>query len=209
MLKSKVCFIGFFSMKKKHAEPYINMWRTLGARTDCEDYNLVDIMRTQSRYEKIQETFQPKQPHYDAVHCISAGSLYLLFLMQAKRTFTYSKIIFDSGPYTFDHKQTQIVAHEMFPFIKLLPVESILNAYHGLPIMLTLQEAHKKKVLYTPHSKLILTSKVDKTFDREFVNQYTRTSGAHRIEFERGKHANIYNNNKEEYLQSISDFINK
>jgi hypothetical protein len=209
MLKSKVCFIGFFAMKKKHAEPYINMWRTLGARTDCEDYNLLDIMRTQSIHEKIQETFQPKQPHYDAVHCISAGSLYLLFLMQAKRTFTYSKIIFDSGPYTFDHKHTQIVAHETFPFTKLLPVESILNAYHGLPMMLSLQEAHKKKVLYTPHPKLILTSNIDKTFDREFVNQYTRNSGAHRIEFERGKHANIYNNNKEEYIQSISDFINK
>jgi len=209
MLKSKVCFIGFFGMQKKHAEPYINMWRTLGAHTDCENYSIADLMRPQSKHEVIRNTFQPKHSHYDAVHCISGGSLYFLLLLQAKRTFTFSKIIFDSGPYTFDNKQTQIYTHQMFPFTKLLPIKTILNTYHGMPTMLTLQEAHKKQVLYTPHPKLILTSKVDKTFDREFVDQYNRNSRAHRIEFERGKHANIYNDNKEKYIQSISDFIQK
>ena len=207
MLKSKVCFIGFFGMQKKHADTYINMWRTLGAHTDCENYSIQNLFRY-SNHEKVRKTFQPKQPHYDTVHCISGGSLYFILLLQAKNTFTFSKIIFDSGPYTFDHKQTQIYAHQMFPFTKLLPVKTILNTCHGIPTMLTLQEAHKKHVLYTPHPKLILTSKVDKTFDRDFVDQYTRNSGAHRIEFEKGIHANIYNDNKEEYIQSISHFIN-
>lgn len=207
MLKSKVCFIGFFGMQKKHAETYINMWRTLGAHADCENYTIADIMQMPRRHEEIRETFQPKQPHYDTVHCISGGSLYVLLLIQAIKTFTFSKLIFDSGPYTFDHKQTQIYAHQVFPITKLLPVKNILNAYHGPTTILKLEEAHKKQVLYTPHPKLILTSKLDKTFDREFVDQYARNSGAHRIEFERGKHANIYNDNKEEYLQSISDFI--
>jgi len=207
MLKSKVCFIGFFGIQKKHTETYINMWRTLGAHTDCENYTTTDIMRPRSRYEEIRETFQPKQPHYDTVHCISGGSLYFLLLLQAKKTFTFSKIVFDSGPYTFDHKQTQIYAHEVFPITKLLPVKTILNTFHGMSAILKVQEAHKKQVLYTPHPKLILTSKVDNTFDREFVDQYTRNSGAHRVEFETGSHANIYKVNKEEYIQSISDFI--
>ena len=206
MLKSKVCFIGFFGMQKKHADIYINMWRMLGAHTDCENYSIKTVVRY-SNHEIILKTFQPKQPHYDAVHCISGGSLYFLLLLQAKKTFTFSKIIFDSGPYTFDNKQTQIYAHQMFPITKLLPVKTILDTCHGMSTMLTLQEAHKKHVLYTPHPKLILTSKLDNTIDREFVDQYTRNSGTHRIEFERGKHANIYNDNKEEYIQSISDFI--
>jgi hypothetical protein len=209
MLKSKVCFIGFFGMKKKHAETYINMWRTLGAHTDCENYTIADIMRMQSRHEEIRNTFQPKQPQYDTVHCISGGSLYLLLLMQAKNTFTFSKLVFDSGPYTFDHKQTQNYLHQTFPFTKLLPVKPILDTFHGMSTLLALQEAHKKQVLYSPHPKLILTSKLDNTIDREFVDQYNRNSGAHRVEFERGKHANIYNDNKEEYIQSISDFIKK
>lgn len=201
MLKSKVCFIGFFGMQKKHADTYINMWRTLGADTDCENYSIQNIFRY-SKHEIILKTFQPKQPHYDA-----GGSLYFLLLLQAKNTFTFSKIVFDSGPYTFDNKQTQIYAHQMFPITKLLPIKTILNTYHGIPPLLALQEAHKKHVLYTPHPKLILTSKLDNTIDREFVHQYTRNSGAKRIEFERGKHANIYNDNKEEYIQSISHFI--
>ena len=207
MLKSKVCLIGFFGMQKKHADTYINMWRTLGAHTDCENYSIQNLFRY-SKHEEVRKTFRPKQPHYDTVHCISGGSLYFLLLLQAKNTFTFSKIVFDSGPYTFDNKQTQIYAHQMFPITKLLPIKTILNTYHGIPTLLALQEAHKKQVLYTPHKKLILTSKVDKIFDREFVDQYTRNSGTHRIEFERGKHANIYNDNKEEYIQSISDFIN-
>jgi hypothetical protein len=210
MFKSKVCFIGFFGMQKKHADTYINMWRTLDARADYESYTIADIMRIpRSRHDIIRETFQPKQPHYDTVHCISGGSLYFLLLLQAKKTFTFSKIVFDSGPYTYDHKQTQIYAREVFPITKLLPVKTILNTFHGISTMLALQEEHEKHILYTPHPKLILTSKVDKTFDREFVDQYTRNSGAHRIEFEKGKHANIYNDNKEEYIQSISDFISK
>jgi hypothetical protein len=208
MLKSKVCFIGFFGMQKKHANIYTNMWRTLGAHADCENYSIQNLFRF-SKHEEICKTFQPKQPHYDTVHCISGGSLYFLLLLQAKKTFTFSKIIFDSGPYTFDHKQTQIYAHQMFPFTKPLPVESILNACHGISTMLTLQEAHKKQVLYTPHPKLILTSKVDTIFDREFVDQYTRNSGAKRIEFEKGSHANIYKVNNEEYTQHIYDFIKK
>ena len=208
MLKSKVCFIGFFGMQKKHAETYINLWRTLDADADYESYSSHSVLRP-SRHDVIRNTFQPKQPHYDVVHCISGGSLYLLLVMQAKKTFTYSKIIFDSGPYTVDHKQTQIYAHQTFPFTRIIPVRTIMNAYFGMPLVLQLHEAHKKHVLYTPHPKLILTSNVDKTIDREYVDQYTRSSGAHRVEFETGKHANIYKFNKENYTQSILDFFKK
>jgi hypothetical protein len=163
--------------------------------------------------EKIQEfsysesVIRAEKNHYDIVHCISGGSLYLHLLLTSKKTFTYSKIIYDSGPYTFDHKQTEIYAHQTFPITKCLPVKNILNAVNG-DASITLIDEHKN-TLYTSHEKLVLTSKLDKTIDREFVMKYIHDSSAKHIEFSKGIHANLYSTNKEEYTASLFDFIKK
>jgi len=207
MLKINVCFIGFFGMKQQHVNKYSNLWNSLNASTDFYRYNAYkDILRT-SNYYANREVFEPKKMHYDIVHCISGGSLYLHLLLTSKKTFTYNKIIYDSGPYTFDHKQTEIYAHETFPITQCLPIKNILNAINGNRA-LKLKEEHKLN-LYTPHEKLVLTSKLDKTIDREFVMKYIDKSGAKHIEFNNGKHANIYLTNQEEYTQSLFDFIRK
>jgi hypothetical protein len=162
---------------------------------------------TISNHKTTRELFEPKKNHYDIVHCISGGSLYLHLLLTSKKTFTYSKIIYDSGPYTFDHKQTEIYAHQTFPITKCLPVKNILNAVNG-DATVTLIDEHKS-TLYTSHEKLVLTSKLDKTIDRDFVMKYIHDSGAKHIEFSKGVHANLYLTNKEEYTQSLVDFIKK
>jgi hypothetical protein len=162
---------------------------------------------TISNHKTTRELFEPKKNHYDIVHCISGGSLYLHLLLTSKKTFTYSKIIYDSGPYTFDHKQTEIYAQQTFPITKCLPVKNILNAVNG-DATVTLIDEHKS-TLYTSHEKLVLTSKLDKTIDRDFVMKYIHDSGAKHIEFSKGVHANLYLTNKEEYTQSLVDFIKK
>jgi hypothetical protein len=207
MSKLSVCFIGFFGMKQQHANKYIDLWNNLNASTNYYKYSDYKDILTTSNHKKTRELFEPKKNHYDIVHCISGGSLYLHLLLTSKKTFTYSKIIYDSGPYTFDHKQTEIYAHETFPITKCLPVKNILNAVNGDATM-TLIDEHKS-TLYTSHNKLVLTSKFDKTIDRDFVMKYIHDSGAKHIEFSKGYHANLYLTNKEEYTQSLVDFIKK
>jgi hypothetical protein len=205
MSKINVCFIGFFGMKDKHVSKYVNLWNTLNASTDFYKYSAYkDILRS-SNHKVLRESFEPKKMHYDIVHCISGGSLYLHLLLTSKKTFTYNKIIYDSGPYTFDHKQTENYAHQTFPITRLLPVKNILNAING-NVASQLKDEHKNN-LYTPHKKLVLTCKTDYTIDRKFVNQFIHGSGAHNIEFNKGGHANLYQPNKEEYTQSLHDFI--
>jgi len=207
MSKLSVCFIGFFGIKQQHANKYIDLWNNLNASTNYYTYSAYkDLILTTSSH-KTRELFEPKKNHYDIVHCISGGSLYLHLLLTSKKTFTYSKIIYDSGPYTFDHKQTENYAHETFPITKCLPVKNILNAVNG-DFLAILKDEHKSN-LYTSHEKLVLTSKLDKTIDREFVMKYIHDSGAKHIEFSKGSHANLYSTNKEEYTQSLFDFIKK
>jgi len=209
MSKLSVCFIGFFGIKQQHANKYIDLWNKLNASTNYYKYSAYkDILTISNHNHKTnRELFEPKKNHYDIVHCISGGSLYLHLLLTSKKTFTYSKIIYDSGPYTFDHKQTEIYAHQTFPITKCLPVKNIFNAING-DIMAILKDEHKS-TLYTSHNKLVLTSKLDKTIDREFVMKYIHDSGAKHIEFSKGVHANLYLTNKEEYTQSLVDFIKK
>lgn len=205
MSKLNVCFIGFFGMKDKHASKYVNLWNTLNASTDVYKYSAYKDVLSTSSYKILRESFEPKKMHYDIVHCISGGSLYLHVLLTSKHTFTYSKIIYDSGPYTFDNKQTENYAHQTFPITRLLPVKKICNAIHGdMPSKLLVE--HKSN-LYTSHKKLVLTCKSDVTIDREFLKQFIYCSGAHHIEFNKGSHANLYQPNKEEYSQSLNDFI--
>jgi hypothetical protein len=207
MSKLSVCFIGFFGIKQQHVNKYIDLWNNLNTSTDCYKYSAYKDILTSSNHKTTRELFEPKKTHYDIVHCISGGSLYLHLLLTSKKTFTYSKIIFDSGPYTFDHNQTEIYAHQTFPTTKYFPVKNILNAINGNSA-LKLKEEHKN-TLYTSHNKLALTSKLDKTIDREFVMKYIHDSGAKHIEFSKGGHANLYLTNKEEYTQSLFDFIKK
>ena len=207
MSKLSVCFIGFFGIKQQHANKYIDLWNTLNASTNYYKYSAYKDILTSSSHKTTRELFEPKKNHYDIVHCISGGSLYLHLLLTSKKTFTYSKIIYDSGPYTFDHKQTEIYAHDAFPITKCLPVKNILNAVNGDAAM-TLIDEHKS-TLYTPHNKLVLTSKMDKTIDRDFVMKYIDKSGAKHIEFSKGRHANLYLTNKEEYTESLVDFMKK
>ena len=207
MSKLSVCFIGFFGIKQQHANKYIDLWNNLNASTNYYKYSAYKDVLSTSSYKTTRELFEPKKNHYDIVHCISGGSLYLHLLLTSKKTFTYSKIIYDSGPYTFDHKQTEIYAHQTFPITKCLPVKNILNAVNG-GVAAILKDEHKS-TLYTSHEKLVLTSKLDKTIDREFVMKYIDDSGAKHIEFSKGSHANLYSTNKEEYTQSLFDFIKK
>ena len=207
MSKLSVCFIGFFGIKQQHVNKYIDLWNNLNTSTDCYKYSAYKDILTSSNHKTTRELFEPKKTHYDIVHCISGGSLYLHLLLTSKKTFTYSKIIFDSGPYTFDHNKTEIYAHQTFPTTKYFPVKNILNAINGNSA-LKLKEEHKN-TLYTSHNKLALTSKLDKTIDREFVMKYIDDSGAKHIEFSKGGHANLYSTNKEEYTQSLVDFIKK
>jgi hypothetical protein len=207
MSKLSVCFIGFFGIKQQHVNKYIDLWNNLNTSTDCYKYSAYKDILTSSNHKTNREFFEPKKTHYDIVHCISGGSLYLHLLLTSKKTFTYSKIIYDSGPYTFDHNQTEIYAHQTFPITKCLPVKNILNAINENSA-LKLKEEHKS-TLYTSHNKLALTSKLDKTIDREFVMKYIHDSGAKHIEFSKGVHANLYLTNKEEYTQSLFDFIKK
>jgi hypothetical protein len=205
--KLSVCFIGFFGIKHQHVNKYIDLWNNLNASTNYYKYSPYKDLLTISNHKTTRELFEPKKNHYDIVHCISGGSLYLHLLLTSKKTFTYSKIIYDSGPYTFDHKQTEIYAHQTFPITKCLPVKNILNAVNG-DATVTLIDEHKS-TLYTSHEKLVLTSKLDKTIDRDFVMKYIHDSGAKHIEFSKGVHANLYLTNKEEYTQSLVDFIKK
>ena len=207
MSKLSVCFIGFFGIKQQHVNKYIDLWNNLNTSTDCYKYSAYKDILTSSNHKTTRELFEPKKTHYDIVHCISGGSLYLHLLLTSKRTFTYSKIIYDSSPYTFDIKHSELYVHQRFPITRYLPVKNILNAITGND-MLKLKEEHKFN-LYTPHEKLILTSKLDKTIDREFVMKYISDSGAQHIEFSKGNHANIYLENKEEYTASLFDFIKK
>ena len=207
MSKLSVCFIGFFGIKNQHVNKYIELWNGLNASTNYYKYSAYKDVLTCSSNKITRELFEPKKNHYDIVHCISGGSLYLHLLLTSKKTFTYSKIIYDSGPYTFDHKQTEIYAHQTFPITKCLPVKNILNAVNG-DVAAILKDEHKS-TLYTSHNKLALTSKLDKTIDREFVMKYIHDSGAKHIEFSKGGHANLYSTNKEEYTQSLVDFIKK
>lgn len=207
MSKLNVCFIGFFGMKDNHASKYVNLWNSLNASTDCYKYSAYKHILRTSNHKILRESFEPKKMHYDVVHCISGGSLYLHLLLTSKKTFTYSKIIYDSGPYTFDHKQTENYAHQTFPITRLLPVKNILNAING-NVASQLKDEHKSN-LYTPHKKLVLTCKSDNVIDREFIKQFIYCSGAHNIEFNKGNHANLYKSNKEEYIQSFNDFIKR
>jgi hypothetical protein len=208
MSKLSVCFLGFFGMKQQHANKYIDLWNNFNASTNYYKYSAYKDVLTSSSYKTTRELFEPKKNHYDIVHCISGGSLYLHLLLTSKKTFTYSKIIYDSGPYTFDHKQTEIYAHETFPITKCLPVKNILNAING-DVGAIMKNEHKNTLYNTSHEKLVLTSKLDKTIDREFVMKYIHDSGAKHIEFSKGNHANLYSTNKEEYTQSLFDFIKK
>ena len=70
------------------------------------------------------------------------------------------------------------------------------------------KEEHKSN-LYTSHEKLVLTSKLDKTIDRKFVMEFIHSSGSQHLEFLKGSHANLYQSNKEEYTQTLIDFIKK
>lgn len=207
MSKLSVCFIGFFGIKQQHANKYIDLWNNLNASTNYYTYSAYKDLILSTSSHKTRELFEPKKNHYDIVHCISGGSLYLHLLLTSKKTFTYSKIIYDSGPYTFDHKQTENYAHQTFPITKCLPVKNILNAVNGDAVAI-LKDEHKS-TLYTSHNKLVLTSKLDKTIYREFVMKYVHDSGAKHIEFSKGSHANLYLTNKEEYTQSLFDFIKK
>lgn len=207
MSKLSVCFIGFFGMKHQHANKYIDLWNNLNASTNYYNYSAYKDILTSSNHKTTRELFEPKKNHYDIVHCISGGSLYLHLLLTSKKTFTYSKIIYDSGPYTFDHKQTEIYTHQTFPITKCLPVKKILNAINGDASTMLMDE-HKSN-LYTSHEKLVLTSKLDKTIDREFVMKYIDKSGAKHVEFNKGVHANLYLTNKEQYTESLFDFIKK
>jgi hypothetical protein len=207
MSKLSVCFIGFFGIKHQHVNKYIDLWNNLNASTNYYKYSPYKDLLTISNYKTTRELFEPKKNHYDIVHCISGGSLYLHLLLTSKKTFTYSKVIYDSGPYTFDHKQTQIYTHQTFPITKCLPVKNILNAVNGNATV-TLIDEHKT-TLYTSHEKLVLTSKLDKTIDRDFVMKYIDKSGAKHTEFSKGGHANLYLTNKEEYIASLFDFIKK
>jgi hypothetical protein len=207
MSKLSVCFLGFFGIKQQHANKYIDLWNNLNASTNYYEYSAYKDVLTTSSYKITRELFEPKKNHYDIVHCISGGSLYLHLLLTSKKTFTYSKIIYDSGPYTFDHKQTENYAHETFPITKCLPLKNILNAING-DVVAIIKNEHKN-TLYTSHEKLVLTSKLDKTIDREFVMKYIHDSRAKHIEFSKGTHANLYSTNKEEYTQSLVDFIKK
>ena len=205
MSKSSVCFIGFFGMKDKHVSKYVNLWNSLNASTDFYKYSAYKDILCSSNHKIIRESFEPKKMHYDVVHCISGGSLYLHLLLTSKKTFTYSKIVYDSSPYTFDHKQTEIYAQQTFPITRFLPVKNILNTING-NVLSILKDEHKSN-LYTPHNKLVLTCKSDNTIDREFIRQFIHGSGSQHVEFCKGSHANLYQPNKEEYTQSLNDFI--
>lgn len=207
MSKLNVCFIGFFGMKSRHANKYVNLWNGLNMTSDVYNYSYKDIFHISS-YSKFRESFQPKKKHYDVIHCISGGSLYLHLLLTSKNTFTYSKIIYDSGPYTFDHKQMEIYAHETFPITRCLPVKNIMNAINGDKVVSILKEEHKSN-LYGSHEKLVLTGKLDKTIDRKFVMEFIHSSGSQHLEFYKGSHANLYQPNKEEYTQTLIEFIKK
>jgi hypothetical protein len=205
MSKLNICFIGFFGIKNNHVDKYIKLWDSLNASTDYYKYDVFKDLFNASNYKKKRELFEPKKEHYDVIHCISGGSLYLHMLLTSKRNFTYSKIIYDSSPYTFEPKQVEVYAHQTFPITKYLPIKNIVNLYN--------EEAYKslriehKNTLYSQHKKLVLTSKLDKTIDREFVLKFIDNSRAQHLEFCQGKHANLYSYNKEEYTQSLSDFI--
>ena len=207
MSKLNVCFIGFFGMKPRHANKYVNLWNGLNASTDVYNYSYYKDILKFTNHNKIRELFQPKKIHYDVVHCISGGSLYLHLLLTSKNTFTYSKIVYDSGPYTFDHKQTEIYAHETFPITRWLSVKNIMSAISG-DAETKLKEEHKSN-LYSSHEKLVLISKLDKTIDQKFVMEFINSSGSQHLEFCKGSHANLYQTNQEEYTQTLIDFIKK
>jgi|688.fasta_scaffold290556_1 hypothetical protein len=207
MSKLSVCFIGFFGIKNNHVDKYIKLWNSLNASIDYYKYDSFKDLFNTSNHKKMRELFEPKKKHYDIIHCISGGSLYLHILLTSKQNFTYSKIIYDSGPYTFEPKQVEIYLNQTYPITKCLPIEKIVNLYNEDSYK-TLRIEHKN-TLYSQHEKLVLTNKLDKTIDQDFVLQFIDKSRAKHIEFYQGKHANLYNYNKEEYTQSLIDFINK
>lgn len=205
---AKVLFAGFFGMQKKHTIRYIDLWKKLGSNVvDHEPYELQDIFRVNA-YPIIREKFCSRQPHYDIVYCISGGSLHMLNLIKAKNSFTFDRIVFDSGPYQFSVRQAENYAQQLFPWTKMLPMYSALNmAYKKCTI--PLNKEHRDFFLNVNVPKLILTSKTDLIIDSQFIAEYTKSqSNCTHIQFATGAHANIYKTNQDEYENAIFKFLN-
>jgi hypothetical protein len=198
--------MGFFGMQQKHAEHYMRMWENIGATVDFESYQIRDIFSIKKQHDIIRATYQPKNSHYDAVYCISGGCLHLLNLVQAKKSFTYDRLIFDSGPYLYSMSQTEHYIHQMYPALKVIPVKRILDLYYVNKIESKNSE-YKSVVLNAPVKKLVLTSQTDRIVDQVFIADFVRQSGSTHVKFPSGTHANIYKANKEEYKSALLDFL--
>ena len=203
---TKVLFTGFFGIQPKHTQHYISMWKKLNATVDPEPYHLRDVFSVNHRHAIIRDTFQPKQAHYDVIHCISGGCLYLFNLLQAKHSFTYDRIIFDSGPYLYSTPQVENFVHQTYPNSKCIPVKRLIDIYYNNKLG-PVNAEYERTVLYTPADKLVLTSTMDRTIDQPFVEDFIHKTGAKHVKFPTGAHANIYKTNMDEYTSALMDFV--
>ena len=59
MSKLNVCFIGFFGMKSRHANKYVNLWNGLNVSTDVYNYSYYKDVLKITNYNKIREELIP------------------------------------------------------------------------------------------------------------------------------------------------------
>ena len=204
----RVIFTGFFGMTSKHSHIYINMWESLGYKIDYEPYKISDVLLGGNRFEKIRNNFKPKHKHYDMMYCISGGCLHAHNLISAKNNFTIDKIIFDSGPYLFSTKHIEHYINNTYSY--KLPLSNIMDTIYKIRKVDHVQynKEYYNTLLKKDIPKLIITSKKDKIIVRQFIESLIlNDNNIKYCEFENGKHANIYNYNKTEYIDAIKNFI--
>jgi hypothetical protein len=202
----KIIFSGFFGMKPNVAKHYIKFLQHLGHKVDFEPYSISDVL-VPWKYKNIRAKFVPKESHYDAMYCISGGCLHMLNLIPK---ITVDKIIFDSGPYNHSSKHIEHFIKNKYhvPF----PLEKLIDTTYSVCKLGSIEAVNVeywKTILEPARPQLILTSKLDKIIDQNFVRNYAKDKkNIEHIEFDSGQHANIYKYNTEKYTALVQKFIN-
>ena len=214
----RILFTGFFGMKYKHASFYINMWKKLNCEVDYIPYNILDVVVPKKYYNRITrisdstKSDSTKYKEYDYAYCISGGCLYLQHLTFNKNI-NINNIIFDSGPFNYSASHLEHFIHNTYN-LHFLPLNnSILKYWKFKNIDIDIINNHySDNILYKNIPKLILTSKKDTIINNIYINNYInshKVNNITHIEFENGKHANLYKYNKKLYTDILYNYISK
>lgn len=205
----RVIFTGFFGITNKQASHYTKMWNGLGYNVDYEPYNIMDVLLFKKKY--INRKIIPKVQHYDVVYSISGGCFHMSNILLANKHITYDKVIFDSGPYSYNTKHLEHYVNEKYLFkykLNHIPVDTIINKFYQFrKIDLALyNKNYNDNFISTSKPTLLLTYKNDNIIVKPYIDQLV-LSNTHHYEFEKGEHANLYRTNPQLYIDIIKKFV--